>query len=354
MSAARASQATPAARAAALGPLAALLLGLAGCQGPPGPVFPGLPRPIVWPPPPDPPRIRYVGALYGEASLNARLSGWQRLRAALAGPRPAAEFARPVAVAVAGDRVYVADVGLGLVHRLDLAARQYAAIRGAPGDPLRVPVDVAIAPDGTLLVVDRGRAAIDVLDADGGWLRTDRRPELAAPVALAWDAGAGVWWVADVAAHAALAWRPEDGVLRAFGGRGYAPGRFNYPAALAWHPRVGLVVADAMNFRVQVFTAGDQPAAVFGKKGDAAGDFARPRGVAIDSAGHVYVVDNQFENIQVFDAAGRLLLAFGEGGAGPGQFSLPAGITVDAEDRIWVADSYNRRVQVFQYLAEGE
>lgn len=117
-------------------------------------------------------------------------------------------------------------------------------------------------------------------------------------------------------------------------------------------PHVGLVVADAMNFRVQVFDDAGMPVTIFGKKGDAAGDFARPRGVAVDSDGHLYVVDNQFENVQIFDRDGRLLMAFGHEGDQPGQFALPSGITIDTHDRIWIADSYNRRVQVFQYLSE--
>ncbi|RMF78334.1 MAG: 6-bladed beta-propeller, partial [Planctomycetota bacterium] len=148
----------------------------------------------------------------------------------------------------------------------------------------------------------------------------------------------------------------RDGrVVARIGGRGGEPGRFNFPTAVCWRPPAGLVVADAMNFRVQVFDVGeDRPRLVFGEKGDAAGDFARPRDVAVDSDGHIYVLDNQFENVQVFDQGGRLLMAFGEGGDGPGQFAIPSGITIDARDRIWVADSYNRRVQVFQYLRETQ
>lgn len=325
---------------------------LAGCQAPSGPIFPAVLPPIVWPAPPDQPRIRYLGELRGEASLGARPGGWEAVQAALAGPRAQVEFSRPAAVAVAGERVFVADTGLGVVHLLDLTTRRYATIRGAPGDPLRVPIDLSVGDGTQLYVVDRGRAAVDVFDLDGRWRATHRWPELTAPVAIAWDARARRYWLADAAAHACFAttdWRTLE--LR-LGQRGSAPGEFNFPTALAVQPDVGLVVADAMNFRVQVFGAGATPRRVFGRKGDAAGDFARPRAVAVDSDQHIYVVDNQFENIQIFDRDGRLLLAFGQGGAQPGEFALPGGLTIDAQDRIWVADGYNRRVQVFQYLSE--
>ncbi|MFH1747232.1 MAG: 6-bladed beta-propeller [Planctomycetota bacterium] len=324
---------------------------IVGCQGPLGPIFPVVSTSIVWPQPPDQPRIRYIGELRGESSLGAKPRGWEALRAIATGPRQTVEFSRPAAIAVVEQRVFVADTGLGVVHLLDLDERSYRLVRGAAPDPLQVPIDIVAKPDGTVAVVDRGRAAIDLLDLNGEWLSTLRANELQAPTGIAWDARQNQLWVVDVAAHACFTWRDDD-IVRRFGQRGGAAGQFNYPSAVAWHPLTGLVVADAMNFRVQVFNDTTRPPVVFGQKGDAAGDFARPRDVAVDSAGHIYVLDNQFENVQIFDGDGRLLLAFGRGGQGPGEFALPSGITIDRQDRIWIADSYNRRIQVFQYLPE--
>ena len=334
------------------GGLLTVAVAVAGCRSTPGPIFPAITPSIVWPGPPDRPRVRYIGELRGEADLGVKPDGWAAVRAVLAGLPPQGAFSRPAAVAVAGERVFVADTGLGLVHLLDLETRRYRAIAGLASDPLRVPIDLTIANGDNLIVVDRGRAAIDLFDLDGEWQATKRWPELAAPTAAAWDAEQDVIWLADAATHACFACENLDKLTRRIGKRGSAPGEFNFPSAVAVHPSAGLAVADAMNFRVQVFDHAGVPTVVFGQKGDAAGDFARPRGVAIDSEGHVYVLDNQFENVQIFDKAGRLLMAFGGAGRGPGQFSLPSGISIDDRDRIWIADSYNHRVQVFQYLPE--
>jgi hypothetical protein len=330
----------------------ACLVVLFGCQTAPKPIFPAISPPIVWPPPPDQPRVRYIGALSGEASLGVQPTGWAAFQAVLAGPPPMATFSKPSAVAIAGERVYVADIGLGVVHLLNLEARRYALIRGTPQEPFKIPIDLTIVGDDMLLVVDRGRAAVDVFDLEGRWRATHRWPEVQAPVAITFDTTNRIFWLADAAAHACFASSDLFAVDQPLGERGAAPGQFNFPTALAMLPNVGLVVADAMNFRVQIFDESGTPATVFGKKGDAAGDFARPRGVAVDSDGHIYVVDNQFENVQIFDRDGRLLMAFGHEGEKPGEFALPSGITIDAHDRIWIADSYNRRVQVFQYLSE--
>mgnify|MGYP000187057019 CR=1 FL=1 len=334
---------------------AVVLLGvlLVGCRSMPKPIFSAVDPPLLWPPPPDRPRISYVGALYGQSSLGVQSGGWEALRALLVGSRPVVDFVRPVAVAVADQCVFVADAGRGAVHRLDLSRRAYRHLSGAPADPLQLPIDLAVVPAECLLVADRARGTVEVFDLAGDWQLTLRWPEITAPVSLAW-AGAEQFWIADVAAHACFAVDLKSGqIRRRLGSRGQRPGQFNYPSALAYAAGVGLVVADAMNFRIQVFDQSDEPVQVFGRKGDAAGDFARPRDVAVDSDGNIYVLDNQFENVQVFGADGQLLLAFGQGGTGPGEFALPSGLTIDQHGRIWIADSFNRRVQVFQYLSEG-
>ena len=114
------------------------------------------------------------------------------------------------------------------------------------------------------------------------------------------------------------------------------------------------VVADTLNFRVQVFERDLQPVRQIGSAGDLPGYFSRPKGLAFDSEDHLYVVDAHFESVQIFDPHGPLLLSFGQEGSRPGEFWLPAGIHIDPSDRIWIADSYNRRVQVFQYLPGTE
>lgn len=328
-----------------------LMILFTACAAPPGPIFPTINPPIVWPQPPDTPRIQYIGQLTGEESLGVQPTGWEAIGAAFTGPRPKVAFSRPTAVAVDGQRVYVVDAGLAAVHMLDLDTRDYALWQVAGNEPLRTPLDV-VTTNGHILVADRLRACIDEFNPAGDLITTHRWEQIPAPVALANGIAPNEIWLADAAAHACYLIAPNFTLGDPLGGAGSTTGQFNFPRAIATHPDVGIVVVDAMNFRVQVFNPDGTFVTSFGEKGDAAGDFASPRDVAIDSAGHVYVLDNQFENVQIFNRDGVLLMAFGHGGSGPGEFSVPAGITIDAQDRIWIADSYNRRVQVFQYLSE--
>jgi DNA-binding beta-propeller fold protein YncE len=327
-----------------------------GCAAP-DPIFPNVSPPIVWPAPPDRPRIRWIGELRGEADLHAPRSFLRALGDAVTGPPPPVRFGAPMAVDVDGMRVAIADPaapgGAG-VHLLDLDARTFATIRDTIDGPLQHPIDVAFDRD-AILIADAARAAVFRAAGEGHPAGRFTSAELARPTAIARDPATGRWFVVDSGAHAVAAFDPSGRRTARFGGRGADPGLFNFPTGIACaapNQESTLVVTDAMNFRVQRLTADGAPLSEFGRKGDGAGDFSLPRDVALDSQGHLYVLDNQFENVQVFNRDGQLLMAFGQEGDGPGQFNLPSGITIDARDRIWIADTRNRRIQVFQYLRE--
>lgn len=324
----------------------------AGCQKPLAPIFPEVRPPLVWPPPPNAPRISFIGELTGAESLKRPNTGWQDLGELLAGPTPKAKFVTPTSVAVRSDIIYVADADAQSVYRLNLNSREFTAIRSAEGAAFGRPVDLAVS-ELRLAVCDSARNAVFLFDFKGRYLSALSHGEMKRPCAVAWDSARREWWVLDSAAHACHVFDENGHYGRSIGSRGAGDVELNFPAGLTISPQFGAVIADSMNFRVQFLGTTTQPARAFGQKGDAAGDFALPRDVAVDTEGHVYVLDNQFENVQVFDSEGRLLMVFGEEGRRPGQFQLPAGITIDARNRIWIADTYNRRVQVFQYLAES-
>ncbi len=329
-----------------------ILSGVLGCADPSGPLFPPIVPRVVWPPPPDTPRIEYVGQLRGEGDLRRRLNVFEALGQVVAGPRPVADFVQPAAVAVSGARVAVADSGDACVHLIDLDARTFRTARA----DLKRPLDLIFIDD-RLAIADAERGEVVLLENDGRVAARWGRDVLQRPVALAWDADAQWLWVLDAGQHALVAFDRAGSARPPVGGRGAGGGQFNFPAGLAILPAPGgtmLAIADAMNFRVQLLDRAGEPLAAFGEKGDAAGDFSFPRDVAADSDGHLYVLDKHFENVQIFDRDGRLLMAFGGEGTERGRLSLPSGVTIDAQDRIWIADSGNRRVQVFQYLKEAQ
>jgi len=132
------------------------------------------------------------------------------------------------------------------------------------------PVDVVEDRDETIYVVDRGNNRIQVLDRRGRFLRE-------------------------------------------WGGRGFAPGSFDSPSAIALDPVSGtLLVVDTLNHRVQRFDTSGKFLGSFGRLGSRDGDFNAPRDIAVDRKGNIYVADTGNNRIQKFDPSGRFLAAWGK------------------------------------------
>jgi DNA-binding beta-propeller fold protein YncE len=111
-----------------------------------------------------------------------------------------------------------------------------------------------------------------------------------------------------------------------------------------------LLVADTLNFRVQVFDRGRDGRLAFGSIGLFVGDMTRPKGVAVGGDGRIYVVESYYDHLLIFDQDGRLLLPIGGTGSEVGRFYLPSGVWTDDLGRVYVADMFNGRIVVFKEL----
>jgi DNA-binding beta-propeller fold protein YncE len=323
-----------------------VLLGVAACSSIdelPADLAPPV-EPMVWPPPPEEPRIKFLYAFREPQHLGIERSFLERVWSFIAGKR-SLSMVRPYSVAADERLVVVADPGLRAVHLFDLSAQSYSLITTSGDDVLLSPVGVALAAD-RIYVADSGLGKVLAFDREGGALETVAT--LKRPTGVALDPESGRLYVADAVMHRISVFDETGTPLFDFGSRGNDRGQVNYPTHLFL--RAGrLYVNDTMNFRLQVFDLEGRLLSSFGSHGDGSGDFAQPKGIGVDREGHVYVVDAIFDRVQVFDQDGRFLLAFGRSGQNVGTFWLPGGLFV-ADDRIYVADSYNRRVQVFQFL----
>ena len=308
---------------------------------------------LVWPLPPEQPRIRYLATYRGFADFKQKTSRWIRL---LLGPdqmRTVEALVKPYGVTAAPNgRVYVTDTAVRKVFVFDPTAKTVGFVGESGVGRVVKPIGVAADDDGRVFVADATLNRVFGYGPDGALaIAIGREGELENPSGLALDRKLKRIYVADATKHQVLCYSAADGAfIRAIGERGVDPGQFNFPTNLFVDQQSRLYVADTMNFRVQVFDAEGKVLTTFGSQGDTAGKLNRPKGVGVDSEGHIYVADASFNNFQIFDAEGALLLFVGLAGGGPGEFFLPAGLFVDDRDRIYVADQGNARVQVFEYI----
>lgn len=307
--------------------------------------------PILYPPPPDAPKVAYIRSYQGEADF-ITFSIWDRL---FGSPRVDLML-KPYGVSAAGETVFVADTGKGKVYIIDGAQKKVEYLQDIDRTTgrLRAPIDVAVDAGGNIYVSDARLDRIIVYDKSLKHAKTiGKKGDFENPAGLAVNNKLQRLYVVDSYGHSVSAYSLTGDRLFRFGGRGSGDGEFNFPSTIAVDRRNDNVyVVDTQNFRVQVFDKDGKFISRFGQVGDAPGDFVRPKGVGVDSEGNIYVVDAAFNNVQVFNEKGELLIAFGSGGRSAGYFGLPAGLFIDEQDRIFVVDSLNQRVQMFQFLSE--
>ena len=307
---------------------------------------------IVWPKPPEIPRIRFVGAVSKPQDFQIRPGIFRRFFDYLTGKTEVAMVAPYGVETDSAGKLYVVDTFLRTVHVFDVKAGAYYSF---PSDKANLvsPIDLAIDDTrGNIYVSDSKGGVVKIFkDAGKKFVGEIGKGVLKRPTGIAVNEKTSELLVVDTLNAFVFRFDLADHRLKGkFGGSGKAEGELNFPTHIYVNIDGIIFATDSLNFRIQEFTPEGKFLRGFGSAGNSPGYFSRPKGVAVDSDGNIYVVDGLFDNVQIFDRESRLLMAFGRPGNGYGEFWLPTGIFIDKNDLIYVSDSYNKRVQIFQYI----
>ncbi len=306
---------------------------------------------VVWPQPPETPRIRLLRRFKGGADLVDQSAREKRLFRWMTGEMTESiPLIAPYAVATDGQGlIWVTDPGAHAVHFFDLKKRKdslwllagdqfFASPVGLCYDSARHRVFVGDSLTKRIVVFSEKGQFLNELNVD---------PPFERPGGMAIDPQ-GNLLVVDVLAGKIRRFTPQGEELSALGSPTTPSGLFNRPTGLAVDEAGLIYVIDSLNFRIEVLTPRGEAVASIGEIGDQPGTLSRPRGVAVDSTGNIYVADAAFDNIQVFNLKGQLLLVFG--GGGKNGLSMPANLVIDSSDRIYAVDSFNHQLQIYQFL----
>ncbi len=256
---------------------------------------------------------------------------------------------RPERLAYAPDgTLYVLDGESRRVVALDPAGRALRSIGGYGSDDasLQIPVDLGVDRRGSLLVLDRGRAALVAFDREGRFLTAREFEDAAAEEArapgarLLTDPFGSLWLLATVSrdilpldsrlspARVARFLAPEESVrtaeLAAF-----------LPSGEAW-------IYDSGSGALRRFGAGGRLLLSVPVADPAAG--GGPSDLAADRAGDLYVAEPAEQRIRAYDPAGRLALERVLGGsAAPWR---PTSLALGPQNRLAVAAADRDEIQV--------
>ncbi len=310
------------------------------------------PLDLVWPPPPDIPRIRYIRSIYGTEGI--KKSFFAKFKEYLTGTRSGFFFVKPYGVSVdKKGKIYITDSARGRILRLDYENNKYKIFGGQGNIQLRMPIGVFVDKMENVYVTDPFLDKVIVYNKIGEIiLILGKKDEFDNPAGIFVSEKNNLIYVVDTKHHCIKAYFKDGMLQRVIGKRGLGDGEFNFPTNI-WIDNNGKVyVTDMFNFRVQIFDQNGKFIDKFGEAGSSHGFFSKPKGIAVDSDGHIYIADAELKNFQIYDMEKRLLTVVGTMGRKPGHFMLPAGMCIDSNDRIYVVDQFNRRVDVFQYLKE--
>jgi sugar lactone lactonase YvrE len=312
---------------------------------------------IVWPLPPEKPRIKYLGSLSNSDDVEPpKKKGWLKKLIDEEETHRVIGMIQPAGVAVdSKDRIYVTDPIAGAVFVFDVANKKLDLLGADGRGRLRAPFGIAIDKNDRVYVADTGLKRVNVYDSTGelvGVVSKGGTEDLVNPAGLCVDEANNRLLIVDSRAHRLLAvdlQTLDKGVWLT------APDdeRLYFPSYVTVDAAGQIYVSDTLSFCVKVFDKDFKFVRRIGEHGTALGNFDRPKGVAIDSEGNLYVVDAAFSNFQIFNGQGRLLLYVGSFGENPGMFRLPSGMCIDKQNRIYVVDSINARVQMFQFLGSN-
>ena len=79
--------------------------------------------------------------------------------------------------------------------------------------------------------------------------------------------------------------------------------------------------------------------------------FGQISGLATDSKGQIIVSDAKDNNIRVYSATGVHQFTIGQSGAGPGDFKSPENIAIAKDGKLWVKEGMNHRFSILDVVA---
>lgn len=214
-------------------------------------------------------------------------------------------FRQPSDIAVTSERLFVLDDLNGRIAVFDLNG-SYLETVSLPGKKGTSYLGFDVGGDDNFYLASSGEGEIVVMSAAGKELRRFKAgggKEGSEPVGI--DISRGLCHVTDNGTHTVRIFDLEGALQEEWGSLGDGAGDFRYPFRIAQDSVGRIMVTDALNSRIQIFTPRGEPLLVFGEFGVTEGTLFRPAGITPLGEDLLVVADNYLGSIQLFDMKGR-------------------------------------------------
>jgi DNA-binding beta-propeller fold protein YncE len=248
----------------------------------------------------------------------------------------AGRFDRPNEIAVAPDgSLVIGDTRNGRLQRFD----GRGGFLGTIGSALDRPNDVAVAPDGGLVVPELGANRLTLLGGGRQDVVPSSGPGLRAPAGAAFVGDE--LWVTQASGDGIQAFGARDGRYV----RAVAAGVLASASGLAPAPDGSVLVADTGNHRVVRLSADGALLAAYGARGSGPDGLVNPTDVAVARDGGFWVADFGNQRLVERGPDGGVRRVVGEAGdALAGVFSYPIAVEALPGGDVLVVNSFSARV----------
>ena len=289
---------------------------------------------VLFPPPPEKPRIQFLTSYSNSLDVLPPLSGFRRF---VVGEQEGRPIGKPYGVAIHDGQILVCDTAFAVIEVFDLKARTFEILGGGQNGRLGKPINVSVDEDGTRYVADTILNRVMIYDRSNRFLRAFGEPDKWSPTDVA-IVGERLYVTDRKNGQVVVMEKATGQEIRRMSKLGAGKDELFLPTNVAVNADGDVYVSDTGNFRVQKFDSRGRHLRRFGKLGKRFGQFVRPKGIALDREGRLYAVDAASEVVQIFDPEGQLLVFFGGEGNHPGGLNLPAKVVVDYDNVDLFAD----------------
>jgi DNA-binding beta-propeller fold protein YncE len=307
-------------------------------------------KPVFFPPPPETPKLQFLKSFSGPEDLGiVTTSAFEKF--VVGEPEKVEGIKAPYGLAIYEGKIYVCDVGRGMVEVLDLRNRTFGYL--TKDRRLMNPVNIYIDDDGTKYIADPKAGIVFVFDYNNNISAMLGKESKINPIDVV--VRGSLCYVTDFTSNQIVVMdkttgreitrlgKKNEGQGQAEPLIGLADGEFSLISDLALDRQGNIYVTDKAGARITQFDRSGAFRRTIGKLGDNIDEFIRPKGIAIDKEDRMWVVDAGTEVAKIYNQQAQLLLFFGLPGNEPGMMNMPTKIVLDYDN-----------VELFkQYAVEG-
>jgi len=296
-------------------------------------------KPVFFPPPPETPRLQFLKSFSGPEDIGiVTTSAFEKF--VVGEPEKAEGIKAPYGLAIFEGKIYVCDVGKGIVEVLDLRNRTFGYL--TKDRRMMNPVNIYIDDDGTKYIADPKAGLVFVFDKNNNISSMLGKESKINPIDVV--VRGSLCYVTDFTSNQIVVMDKTTGreITRLGKKRegqgqkdpliGLADGEFFLISDLALDRQGNIYVTDKVGARITQFDRSGAFRRTIGRLGDNIDEFIRPKGIAIDKQDRIWVVDTGTEVAKIYNQQAQLLLFFGLPGNEPGMMNMPTKIVLDYDN----------------------